>query len=362
MADLIRKMQEGHTVEDLDTVIDEVYEARGEYDSLGERLDDMEGGAPTPSTSIPAMDGTGSAGTADTYARGDHKHPTDTSRHPTIDSSHKLSADLVDDISATHKFATAAQLAQIETNKNNISSLNKYGGGKNNFDIDTATIATIDASYTKNEDGTISITKPTINTIGQVVMEQEFLGETGTYIISGCPSGGSSTTYEMLIQSSNTVLARDYGNGASVSLTKGTMYQFKVVVRGDQTLFSKLFKPMISIEGGDYQQYALSNAGLTNSIFEKIILENITGAPAQTITYTMKTSDFSRLKGCGIYMIYIVDWSTTPKVSVYAAYYSGGNITYSGLTKIAGADANVSVSGDTISVTTTGKVQITALQ
>lgn len=39
-----------------------------------------------------------------------------------IDSSHKLDADLVDDSSATHKFATSAQLSQIATNENNISS------------------------------------------------------------------------------------------------------------------------------------------------------------------------------------------------------------------------------------------------
>lgn len=41
-----------------------------------------------------------------------------------IDSSHKLSADLVDDTNATNKFATAEELEQIKTNKNNISSLN----------------------------------------------------------------------------------------------------------------------------------------------------------------------------------------------------------------------------------------------
>lgn len=38
-----------------------------------------------------------------------------------IDSSNKLDADLVDDTTATHKFATAAQLDQIGTNENNIS-------------------------------------------------------------------------------------------------------------------------------------------------------------------------------------------------------------------------------------------------
>ena len=37
---------------------------------------------PGPSSSTPAMDGTGAAGTATVYARGDHVHPTDTSRAP----------------------------------------------------------------------------------------------------------------------------------------------------------------------------------------------------------------------------------------------------------------------------------------
>ena len=40
-----------------------------------------------------------------------------------IDSTHMLSADLVDDTSTTNKFATAAELQQIETNKTNISSI-----------------------------------------------------------------------------------------------------------------------------------------------------------------------------------------------------------------------------------------------
>ena len=43
------------------------------------------------------------------------------SKQNAIDSSNKLSADLVDDTSTTNKFATAAELEQIQTNKNNIS-------------------------------------------------------------------------------------------------------------------------------------------------------------------------------------------------------------------------------------------------
>jgi hypothetical protein len=43
-------------------------------------------------------------------------------KQSTIDSDHKLSADNVDDTNQTHKFATQAQLDQIATNKNNIST------------------------------------------------------------------------------------------------------------------------------------------------------------------------------------------------------------------------------------------------
>ena len=48
-----------------------------------------------------------------------------------IDSSHRLSADLVDDTNATNKFATAEELEQIQTNKNNILTVEKSQGQKN---------------------------------------------------------------------------------------------------------------------------------------------------------------------------------------------------------------------------------------
>ena len=44
-------------------------------------------------------------------------------KQATIDTDNKLSSDLVDDANATNKFATAAELEQIETNKTNISKL-----------------------------------------------------------------------------------------------------------------------------------------------------------------------------------------------------------------------------------------------
>lgn len=53
------------------------------------------------------------------------------SKQPTIDTTHKLSADLVDDSSSTNKFATAAQLSQIGTNTSNITALQQQVGYAN---------------------------------------------------------------------------------------------------------------------------------------------------------------------------------------------------------------------------------------
>lgn len=52
----------------------------------------------------------------------------DIGAEPAITSENMLDADLLDDTSSTHKFATAAQLAQIGTNENNILTLQQQTG------------------------------------------------------------------------------------------------------------------------------------------------------------------------------------------------------------------------------------------
>ena len=76
-------------------------------------------------------------------------------KQDTIDSSHKLDADLVDDTSSTNKFATQAQLDQITLNETNISSnaADDYlawtkGKNKLNFDINTARALNTSSVYT----------------------------------------------------------------------------------------------------------------------------------------------------------------------------------------------------------------------
>lgn len=61
----------------LDWLLEQVKQLREDVDNIT--------GSATPYTSIPEMDGIGSPGTAVSYARGDHRHPTDTSRAAATD-------------------------------------------------------------------------------------------------------------------------------------------------------------------------------------------------------------------------------------------------------------------------------------
>lgn len=60
------------------------------------------------SVTTPLMDGTASIGSETAFARGDHRHPTDTSRQAAITSSNKLNADLIED-GTTNKTVTASE-------------------------------------------------------------------------------------------------------------------------------------------------------------------------------------------------------------------------------------------------------------
>lgn len=71
----------------VDTPVARVLTAKDWNDMITEKANATD--VPSAYTSTPAMDGTGSAGSSTAYAKGDHVHPTDTSRAPT---SHATSA------------------------------------------------------------------------------------------------------------------------------------------------------------------------------------------------------------------------------------------------------------------------------
>lgn len=235
--DAIGKMQTGHLVEDIDIVIDEVYGARGEYDSLDERLDDMSSGTPAPASSTPSMDGTGSAGTSNQYARADHVHPSDTSR------------------------ASAAAEAEDRTALVELID----SGPKNTIDITPPTgTDSAGITYTPNADKSFTA-QGTASALSQkrlFTISAEDAQKFNGMVLSGCPSGGSSSTYRIVFMrdgSPYTTYCADYGNGVIIQNVPAVACRVFLYIESGQTV-DLTFKPMICSKAAwdishEYQPY-----------------------------------------------------------------------------------------------------------
>jgi hypothetical protein len=85
-------------------------------------------GGPAPSNTAPAMDGTAAAGSATTYARGDHVHPTDTSRYASNNPAGFISANqavtLSGDVTGTGATAITATLANTAVTPGSYTAAN----------------------------------------------------------------------------------------------------------------------------------------------------------------------------------------------------------------------------------------------
>ena len=95
-------------------------------------------GIPTASTATPSMDGTGSAGTASTYARGDHTHPADTSKADVSSTVSNVSFNTSNNKLFKTINGTTTEVVQFET----VATTGDYADLDNKPTIPTASSAT----------------------------------------------------------------------------------------------------------------------------------------------------------------------------------------------------------------------------
>lgn len=177
-------------------------------------------GTVSPYTSAPLMDGTASAGSQNLYARGDHVHPSDTSRasKAELDALIKTSQALIDQ-SFIYRESPAIQdgLARIDKIKGNTIVWNQLEEN----DVSTATQNGV--TFTKNSDGSWT-TSGTATTFTQKFFSSEphnaVIGH--KYLFIGGAQGGSNSTYSLRPYINGTgqgTSNRDYGNGVIITAT-----------------------------------------------------------------------------------------------------------------------------------------------
>ena len=110
--------------------------------------------------------------------------------------------------------------------------------------VDNVCTSTRGASFTVNKDG--SITVYASSTTGDIWfrLAKDFVYSPGSYIMSGCPTGGSTSSYMM---ESDNLNAQDIGSGVTIN-TDGEFPEYYdniyIVVKSGKT-FNVTFKPMI---------------------------------------------------------------------------------------------------------------------
>ena len=202
-------------------------------------------------------------------------------KQATIDSSHKLSADNVDDTNATNKFATAAQLQQIENNKTNIS-WNTNNGVKNLIKLDdfsgtyiglnvSCVNGEITISGTAGSSGSLYLTGKTHTSIdSSAYVHSKFASD--NVIFTGAPTTdnkdriiiglmkGSTYVYSFSTQTPTQDLSQyDYDN----------YYIYIPLISGQQ--YNGTWKPMLRpafIEDDTFEPYALPNTKITPALIE----------------------------------------------------------------------------------------------
>ena len=184
-------------------------------------------------------------------------------------------------LTAVNSGITSSLVSQITTNQNNI--LNAYGGivNKNKLDYTLSTLKAINTAgawsnnvytrgnttFTVNDDNTINVTSLGVPNNAILFLNLSTPNVYGGLRLNGCPNDGSSSTYHMnieLSQSPYSTLALDVGNGSIVGTTSGNISTY---IKIDSQLSETItFKPMISdsTDTAEYQPYTYDMITISN--------------------------------------------------------------------------------------------------
>lgn len=236
-------------------------------------------------------------------------------------------------LNAVNSGITSTDVVQIELNKNNIL-YNTNTGVKNV--LKNGAVST--GIFTVNADGTVIANGSTGGSAANLTLQSLTAAEAYALngkILSGCPSGGSDSTYRLFIQRNSSpwnVYVRDFGEGATISGIPETACLIILSVAANQTVDNLKFSPMIRAFGDNtYQPYALSNAELTEEVIPLTkgikLVAHTSNNGNTSLSYDTNINDFdigsNTDKNSGVYLIVCNNWSTTPAPYIGLLTFSG---------------------------------------
>lgn len=166
-----------------------------------------------------------------------------------------------------------ASQADMTTVENNILSVANTGRKNVLHYNNKSTSSAAGVVYTINSDGSITADVSNKTGLSYIILMLDSSNVdvkqycTGNYILSGCPSGGGDSTYQMYAASGSYV-KRDYGDGVVLAETEQPNVYLIIRIETSYSGGNITFKPMIRLVGTDetFEKWAPSNAELYNMI------------------------------------------------------------------------------------------------
>lgn len=173
-----------------------------------------------------------------------------------------------------------------------VQDLNGYdypwpaGGGKNKLPNRYSQLSNKGITATLNSDGSLTLNGTADG--NAYISGDTFTLPAGSYKLSGCPSGGGSSTYRMYFHPLGASVSADTGNGKTFTIEEDTEVYLQIQIFSGQVFSNKVFYPMLCYQSDLADTYApYSN------------ICSITGWDACKVTRTGKnliqiSSDFDR--------------------------------------------------------------------
>lgn len=158
---------------------------------------------------------------------------------------------------------------------NEIADMNNVLGAKNFINVTSKTSTYNGLTFTINADNSVTVNgTATVQSYFTLSNENAWDLKAGNYIINGCPSGGSASTFELQIRtdesdSSLWIFGIDFGNGANFNIASDKKVKAYIGVQSGVTVTNKTFYPMLrpaSIQDDTYVPYSMTNRELSDNI------------------------------------------------------------------------------------------------
>ena len=120
-------------------------------------------------------------------------------------------------------------------------------------------------TLTVNEDSSITFNGTCTMDFNYYINQSYVLPE-GEYILSGCPDGGSNSTYYLFARGDKNYY--NYGGDTAIVSDGSQTVNMRILIRENQTFDNLTFYPMIRKVGADdtYEPYALTNKEITDCL------------------------------------------------------------------------------------------------